>query len=418
MEKGCAPTSAESALMVTTIGLIPVNRKLLLHCLDSGVDEVGTVISAQLSRSDWDEVLEQAARHGILPLLCHSLAAFRANKSVPAYVLKELRECYLHTAWRNTRRYHELGPVLKSLQELDIPVLVLKGAALAETLYESIALRPMNDVDLLIRHEDIWKIDELLAQKYRNEDHLFMKYNVEMCRHFTYTNGRIRLQFHTRIPGLPELNAWANAVSARIASVNTLMLGLEDFLLHLCVHLDQHLVAGSSRLIWCYDIAGFLKHYGEEIDWNYVIRTAEEHQVVENIHRILRMINKSMEGYIPSDVLSQFEGDDIGISIDDMLYLRESSDSMDSEFGPRISSLSQMTRMRFVFKLMFPSRQYMMHYYPVTRVSLLIYPYYFVSLGKTILQILRILHQFPERPTSLRSLIRWIIHGLKQSSPC
>ncbi len=50
--------------------------------------------------------------------------------------------------------YQELERILQAFDEAGIPVIVLKGAALAATVYEDIGLRPMGDLDLLIHPED------------------------------------------------------------------------------------------------------------------------------------------------------------------------------------------------------------------------------------------------------------------------
>jgi hypothetical protein len=61
----------------------------------------------------------------------------------------------LYSALRNMRRCHELSKVLRILQNDGIPVIVLKGAALAEVVYGNIALRSMSDVDLLVKKGSI-----------------------------------------------------------------------------------------------------------------------------------------------------------------------------------------------------------------------------------------------------------------------
>jgi len=53
-----------------------------------------------------------------------------------------------HTLARNLLLYHELPRILKVLSPL--PVIVLKGAALAATIYHRIGLRTMGDLDLLV----------------------------------------------------------------------------------------------------------------------------------------------------------------------------------------------------------------------------------------------------------------------------
>jgi len=115
----------------------------------SGVVEVG-----EMSRTDWEDLLRTSALHGVTPLLYHRLTTFHTGIPIPAEVVRELRCSYLRNAGRNMHLYHELGKVLGRLRQADIPVIALKGAHLAEAVYGNIALRPMNDVDLLVQTED------------------------------------------------------------------------------------------------------------------------------------------------------------------------------------------------------------------------------------------------------------------------
>jgi hypothetical protein len=56
---------------------------------------------------------------------------------------------------RFARLRHRLLAVVGTLRDAGLPVVVLKGALLAETLYDSPAYRLMTDLDLLVRHRDL-----------------------------------------------------------------------------------------------------------------------------------------------------------------------------------------------------------------------------------------------------------------------
>ena len=58
------------------------------------------------------------------------------------------------TAVRNIQLYGELIRALRTLRDAGIPAIVLKGAALVDTIYPSIAHRPTGDIDLLVRRAD------------------------------------------------------------------------------------------------------------------------------------------------------------------------------------------------------------------------------------------------------------------------
>ena len=69
------------------------------------------------------------------------------------------RLAYLQTGQRNLVLLRELQTAVDALDAAGVPSIVLKGGALADGLSQH-ALRPMADIDLLIRREHL---DEALA---------------------------------------------------------------------------------------------------------------------------------------------------------------------------------------------------------------------------------------------------------------
>ena len=130
---------------------------------------------------------------------------------------------------RNMNLYHELSHVLTVLRHDDIPVIVLKGAHLAEIVYENIALRPMCDVDLLVKKEDLTRVQRKLLE----------------TGYSPFTN-RLLLDIHWHLENsMTDLPVdmdmiWERAQPAFIAGVKVLVLSPEDLLLHLCLHLGFH----------------------------------------------------------------------------------------------------------------------------------------------------------------------------------
>lgn len=372
---------------------------LLLHCLSTEIEEIEPARLEGLSGSDWDEVIKQSIRHRVASLLYNRL---RTNTHIPAEVVQRLRAIYLQNVVRNTQLYNELSRVLKALKSEDIPIIVLKGAVLAEIIYQNIGLRPMADVDLLVKSNDMWKIDEVLSRlKYKSDiATLYSKRHIKWSRHREYTNKGVEFETHPRLYELPNLNAWVNVSSEKIASVDTFILGSGDFLLHLCLHLDTHLFrTGDIQLLssWC-DIAKILKHYRKELDWDYVIRTAKEHRVEESVHRILRVVDKWFDGRVPADVLNQFRSDGIIISINDILYpdQRSTGKREGGELRSFLSLASEIPSIRgkiyHIFRAIFPWKKFMIHRYSITQPSF-VYFYYLVRVCSGVRRVVKMFFQ-------------------------
>ncbi len=138
--------------------------ELLCYCLSMETETIKTDRLEQLSTSEWERLLQQADRHGVTPLLYHRLKTLGSDANIPVSILQRLRKTYLTSAARNVHLYHELSNVLAVLQKADIPVIVLKGAHLAEIVYGNIALRPMSDTDLLIKRQDLARSQQKLLE--------------------------------------------------------------------------------------------------------------------------------------------------------------------------------------------------------------------------------------------------------------
>src|SRR5262245_12784879 len=111
---------------------------------------------------NWDRVVDYAYQHDIAPLIYRTLARLSDGDAAPA-AFERLKAAFLANAVRNAVLFRELQKLLRALREGKIPVVVLKGAALAETVYGDRALRPMSDVDLLIRKENLNAVERLLG---------------------------------------------------------------------------------------------------------------------------------------------------------------------------------------------------------------------------------------------------------------
>lgn len=97
----------------------------------------------------WIELLELARAEGVAPLLHRALAALPVL-AVPAEVRGALSEEYQDTFYTELMLEAALNRLSGAFTNRSIPVLLLKGAALARFYYEDPSTRPMADLDLLV----------------------------------------------------------------------------------------------------------------------------------------------------------------------------------------------------------------------------------------------------------------------------
>ena len=165
-------------------------------------------------------------------------------------------EAYYATAARNILIYSDLARALRALSDASVPVIVLKGAALAETIYPSIAHRPMGDIDLLVRPQHLERARRTLEETgYRfvpEPEERFQPFDTRFTGEMAFRRQErpgvlIELHWEIVIPewyrrttALKVEALWERARPLKLDGAAAWQLSLEDTLIHLCVHLAAH----------------------------------------------------------------------------------------------------------------------------------------------------------------------------------
>src|SRR5688572_24788020 len=125
---------------------LTLENRLILAC--ARTDPAAQAIRDLAERGpDWQEVLRKVERWGIVPLVYTSLRQVRPLDRVPISVTECLRHLYRRETIHGVAKRQLLRAALLRLSEAKVPVVVLKGAALAALVYPSPTLRPLGDID-------------------------------------------------------------------------------------------------------------------------------------------------------------------------------------------------------------------------------------------------------------------------------
>jgi len=297
-----------------------VQTKFLSYCI--GLTEDPPPINFRnLTEKDWSKLLTNAQQHSILPLLYHHLTQ---NKEihVPTNILEKLKQAYLRNSLRNTQIYYELSNIINKANDDNIPIIVLKGADIAVSLYPSIALRPMKDFDLFIKIEDIQKVHDILIQLgwHGKQSLEAVDYILQTEYSLKYEKPKLQIDLHLKVPELSALNLWTNVKSMAMGSTKMLILKPEILLIFLCNHLYEHARDEVAELLKFYDIVLALKKYRESIDWDYLIQSVYTNQSENVVYHILEIINSEFGEDIPLNVFDKLKSTKYTIQIRKSLY--------------------------------------------------------------------------------------------------
>ncbi len=227
----------------------------------------------------WQQLADDSDYHGVTLLIEPVVAA--VLKMTPSVIPEDVRRSFFALASRHRQaalaRESCVDQLLKAFAAAGVPMILLKGAALAHLIYPTPALRPMSDIDILIDPADSQaaiKLAEGLgyvfaprhASKYAKRMH-------HLPPAITTQSGfRIFLEIHNDAmsPNQPHRLSLATLAAKpqpfrRGSGLDGLALGHTDMLRHLARHAFEP--ARQIRLIHLYDLWRYQTIFRDEIDW-------------------------------------------------------------------------------------------------------------------------------------------------------
>jgi len=237
------------------------------------------------------------------------LLVFNALRSHGLELDKEnqtfLRLAYLKEELRSKIFRRICCDVLLLLANEGIPTIVLKGTALAETVYDNPVFRHCHDIDILIGDEDMSRAASLLPALGFSA---FNQRPEPKSYHFKLEHqSGLPLELHTRLFQIPYHNTlltemWKRSHSELIVGVPARTLAASDALLHVCGHAFYSEKRESLR--WVTD-AWFLIDRRRDLDWDLLLECTRRTRLLLPLSVTLGYLAESLNAAIPSTFLSR-----------------------------------------------------------------------------------------------------------------
>lgn len=226
--------------------------------------------------ADWPRVARLAERNGVAALLYRHLRALPPGAAPPGVVDALGRACRT-VASNNLLLTGQLHAILRRFDAAGIEALAWKGPALAAQAYGDLSLRGFNDLDLIVRPNDVARARAvLLGMGYARaypltpaQERAALRTNHE--EQFTRDGQLVELHWRVAkdvydvpldVSGLFERRTWVNIGRQRVPTLDP-----SDLLLTLCVHGTSH---AWHRLIWVCDVAEVVRNV-PGVDWARVL---------------------------------------------------------------------------------------------------------------------------------------------------
>ena len=205
---------------------------------------------------DWTRLKDIACTEGVAGILYGHLK----DRDIPQSALSPLNRYYQSVAAQNLISLDALQKLEHALdREKKIEIVTLKGASLLENIYPSVGIRPMGDLDLMVRPRDQERFVGLLhAQGYQTDPlipHILRKGGSVIDVHIHALNtDRITNRAKLFPSGMEPV--WANSVPWQEGYKWLRRPDDVDNILLLCQHAMKH---SFSSLIWLMDIHELLR---------------------------------------------------------------------------------------------------------------------------------------------------------------
>jgi hypothetical protein len=368
---------------------LSIEREFLAACLRSQWDAQAVTDARQIVSKemfDWKKCQSIIADESISPLIsqrCEGKIEF------PGDIDESLKALNEKLRLRNFAFFSGLRDVLKLIEHQKIPSIVLKGSALSIDVYADKTIRPVSDVDILIREIDLRDVLSILyaegfdvarpsfrglhSSKYENEILLVRMKPIYLPLELHWS--LFDSPFYQNV--LDHQWIWDSRAPLDFFGQVTSRLSDSAQLLHLCGHLELH--HSGYELLFLNDIARFIHTKADHLDWEEILQRTKENKLILPVKKVLREIFYRWKVPMPESFLNQLESCEPG-KTEERVYrmLTSTSRSAAIRLVDDLSVISGVKgKLSFILGNLFPSREYMQARYQIGTATLipLYYPF-------------------------------------------
>src|SRR3984885_2190444 len=293
-------------------------KELLACCARTRVDSaIAQKISEILKGNlDWDYIFTEAEENSVTPLLGRNLQAL-ASDTIPGAVLERLKNVCRANTIRCLFLTAELTKILELFRARGIQGIAYKGPALAVQAYGDVTLRQFEDLDIIIRQDDLQKANEvMLGLGYRPRFEWILSSGAASSLvpgEYNYRDEkrRVMVELHTELtlrhfPSVPDLKDFSNRlVAVKLNEREVPTFSVEDALIVLSIHGAKDF---WERFSWIADVSELVQRY-PNLDWDATIQRAEAMDAERMLHTALLLATGLLDVALPDKVRRRIQAD-------------------------------------------------------------------------------------------------------------
>ena len=246
-----------------TTHVAPETELVLSLCCTSVSAEVAARVRTLLAQPlDWNAVLRRAESWELEAVVFSNLRS-TFGEAIPPKVLDKITVLERESRARALSRTLVTIELVSRLESSGIKSILMKGPAIGVVAYGDPSLRSFDDVDLLVRKQDLVRARDLLIsfgyeKQYVDADESFL---IDQHHALEFSNSRLKVELHSALVerhlrlSVPEPDLWAVESRVSCAGGSVRVLAPHYFFVFLCSHGAKH---EWERPRWVRDIAQLL----------------------------------------------------------------------------------------------------------------------------------------------------------------
>ena len=298
--------------------------RVLLHTARLRLGPTGVIELERLLASgvEWDRLIRKADWLESAALLLHHIETWDLAGMVPAPAYSRLNDLKQE---QRVRFFFFLRPellrVLEGMSSAGVEVIPLKGAYLLNTVYPDVSLRPIGDLDVLVREDDLSPAAAVLAElsyRSRSGERLVVKRGRDTHHHLPRVlspDGSVELELHRHVVRggtplhFPIERFWERSINGVVGDQQARLLAPRDLVTHLCLafFMDRRRRArGHGSLRQLVDLSESIRYFEREVDWAGMVEEFVGGSLQGPLYTSLRTARELLDAPVPEDFLQAF----------------------------------------------------------------------------------------------------------------
>lgn len=312
-------------------------------------DECRAILVDRRNEIDFGFFVDQAARHGVLPLVGRNIVRYRLAADTGGATLVPYpwlyASAYQSNRTRNAALADEFGKVLRALNAAGLRYAIRKGPVLTEHVYRDLGARRMGDIDILARRADTEQFAAVLdangyqqgwldesgtkVRPFTRKTQVYWRVNLNNQLPFVKVGHRDEVEqfaidictslFQPRSGGQAPVDELLDrSVPLWLCGVSAWSLSPDDQLMDLCVHLHKEAtslfyinVSADLQLKKFYDVALTCRLMTERNEWPSFTDRVVECNAAEPVYYALYFTNLLYPEHVPAEILARLRPADV-----------------------------------------------------------------------------------------------------------